>query len=166
MRHIRPNLDDGYFTALLIGPGLAASMLYQTTILSSQALPYRSPSWLIEPPYTSELTPSALTALMYSRRALVQLTTLCSSLLLVHLIASGIRQRYFSNAGRCDTVPQSEVRRTFLYCALMSFTTIALIAFRSLGHTYFGVRDLWPGSFLMFLVGPFIHSHTLRSVEF
>jgi hypothetical protein len=150
MRHKRHNLDDGYLTALLIGPGLAASMLYQTTILSSQALPYRSPAWLIEPPYTSNLTPSALTALVHSRRALVQLTTLCSFVLLLHLIASSFRQRFFANAAISDALPQSEARRTLFYCALMCSTTLALIVLRSFGNAYVGLRDLWPGSFLLF----------------
>ncbi|KAF9507172.1 hypothetical protein BS47DRAFT_1373971 [Hydnum rufescens UP504] len=103
MRHKRYNLDDGYLTALLIGPGLAASVLYQTTILSSQALPYRSPSWLVEPPF---------------------------------------RQRFFANAGISDALPQSEARRTLFYCALMCSTTLALIVFRSFGHTYVDLPDL------------------------
>jgi hypothetical protein len=141
------NLDDGYLTALLIGPGLAASLLYQTAILSSRAPLYWSPSWLIGPPYASNLTPSALTA--FTTPPLVQLTTLCS-FVLPHPIASSFRKRFLANAAIRDALPQSEARRTLFYCALMCSTTFALLAFRSFGHTYIGLRDLWPGSFFLF----------------
>ncbi|KAF9507576.1 hypothetical protein BS47DRAFT_291849 [Hydnum rufescens UP504] len=84
----------------------SASMLYQT---KSCALHYRSPSWLIEAPYTSNLPPSALTALMHSRRAFVQFTTLCSFVLLLHLIASSFQQRFFANASISDTLPKAKL---------------------------------------------------------
>ncbi|KAF9507574.1 hypothetical protein BS47DRAFT_1398504 [Hydnum rufescens UP504] len=118
-RNYRHNRDNDYLTALLIGPGLAASMLYQTTILSSQALPYRTPSWLVDPPYTSNLTPSALIALyqVSDKDSLPMPASVTRSL-------------------------KAKLGEALFYCALMCSTTLA---FRSFGHTYVGLRDLWPG---------------------
>jgi len=64
-------------------------------------------SWLIEPPVTVHCPGalSALESLYRSRRALVQLSSMTSSLLLVHLVASRLYEGY--HRARM-TVPESE----------------------------------------------------------
>lgn len=82
-------MDDGVLTALLMGPYAAVSMLYGS--LTTPSLPLQPPSWLIDAPAilpqsTSKLPPRE--ALLCARRSLVQLTTLCSFVLLVQLCTS------------------------------------------------------------------------------
>lgn len=81
--------DDGVLTALLLGPYVAASMLYGS--ITTPNLPLRPLEWLVDEPAVlskSILNLSARSALLNSRRNLVQLTTLCSFVLLVHLFTS------------------------------------------------------------------------------
>jgi dolichol kinase len=82
-------VDDGVLTALLMGPYAAVSMLYGSLTTPDQ--PLRPPSWLVEAPTTlPQPTPKmpAREALLCARRNLVQLTTLCSFVLLAHLCTS------------------------------------------------------------------------------
>lgn len=82
-------MDDGVLTALLMGPYAAVSMLYGS--LTTPDLPLQPPSWLIEAPATlPQSTPKMppREALLCARRNLVQLTTLCSFVLLVQLCTS------------------------------------------------------------------------------
>lgn len=106
-REYRECLDDGVLFALLLGPLVAAAMLHCTLRLLSQHPPpltAAGPTWYIEPPLVLPSTPMrymdpavtpmitdallALSALATSRRNLVQLFTLCSFVLLVHLVRS------------------------------------------------------------------------------
>ncbi|KAK8869508.1 hypothetical protein IAR55_000073 [Kwoniella newhampshirensis] len=102
-REYRECLDDGIFYALLLGPLVAAALLHAA--LSQLAIHPFSPlpkGWNIELPMVLPSTPiksaplsaniypptdtiRALSALATSRRNLVQLFTLCSFVLLVHL---------------------------------------------------------------------------------
>jgi dolichol kinase len=102
----RDCLDDGVFFALLLGPMLAAAMLHAAfTQLSTSPDSAIHPGWAIEDPLVLASTPirymkgvlpttypsdaiKALSALATSRRNLVQLFTLCSFVLLVHLTRS------------------------------------------------------------------------------
>lgn len=94
--------DDGVLFSLLLGPLLASGLLHNAMQrLSSSTL--RPREWLIEKPLVLPSTPirpiggqlllptddvRALSALAISRRNLVQLFTLCSFVLLVHLARS------------------------------------------------------------------------------
>lgn len=105
---IRECLDDGALFALLLGPLIAAGMLHDTLRrLASEPASLRPRPWDIESPMVLPSTPlwrftrlaeaqapqltdtvRALSALATSRRNLVQLFTLCSFVLLVHLARS------------------------------------------------------------------------------
>jgi len=121
---IRESSDDGILTGLLFGPLIASALLYsvlqQTQVASSSPLP---PSWRIEPPAHLSNSKSPLTAieaLLLSRYSLIDLSTLCSTILLFHVCAS-----WWFEAHRCRhinapsserySVPRSEVRRTSYY---------------------------------------------------
>lgn len=98
----RECLDDGVLFALLLAPLISAGLLHDAMQrLSSADLRLRE--WRIEPPLVLASTPirdiagrtpelsdtlRALSALAISRRNLVQLFTLCSFVLLVHLARS------------------------------------------------------------------------------
>lgn len=99
-------LDDGALFALLLGPLIASGMLHDTLRRLTSTTPHLRPrKWEIEPPMVLDSTPmrfgifeslsggrgdivKALSALATSRRNLVQLFTLCSFVLLVHLVRS------------------------------------------------------------------------------
>lgn len=94
-------LDDGALFALLLGPLIASGMLHDTLRRLTAAHPHLRPRiWEIEAPLVLDSTPvrssilytsdtiKALSALATSRRNLVQLFTLCSFVLLVHLVRS------------------------------------------------------------------------------
>lgn len=108
----RECLDDGVLFALLLGPLLASGMLHHSMQrLSSNTL--RSREWLVEHPLVLASTPirhladqaqasdtaKALSALIISRRNLVQLFTLCSFVLLVQLLRSLFLERSLAKLG-------------------------------------------------------------------
>lgn len=89
----RIDADDGVLTALLLGPIAAASMLYGTLLTNTPGHAFYPPGWLIEPPVhlTKSQTPiHPNQALLNSRRNLVQLSTLCSFVLLAHICTSNL----------------------------------------------------------------------------
>ncbi|WVQ76542.1 hypothetical protein IAR50_006212 [Cryptococcus sp. DSM 104548] len=104
-REYRDCLDDGIYYALLLGPLVAAALLHASLsqLFSYPESPLPNSGWKIEPPLVLPTTPfrrdvdptrgpvetlRALSALATSRRNLVQLFTLCSFVLLVHLARS------------------------------------------------------------------------------
>ncbi|WVO14642.1 hypothetical protein L204_102279 [Cryptococcus depauperatus] len=106
-REYRDCLDDGLIFALLLGPLVAAALLHSALWqLSTFSLSPLPKEWNIELPLVLSSTPinqglgtvpseklntnttRALSALATSRRNLVQLFTLCSFVLLVHLLRS------------------------------------------------------------------------------
>ncbi|KAK6903305.1 dolichol kinase [Kwoniella mangroviensis CBS 8886] len=104
-REYRESLDDGIFFALLLGPLVASALLHAAlTQLSTNPESPLPGNWNIEFPSVLSSTPirkfassintptsdtiKALSALATSRRNLVQLFTLCSFVLLVHLTRS------------------------------------------------------------------------------
>ncbi|WWD01023.1 hypothetical protein V866_007961 [Kwoniella sp. B9012] len=104
-REYRESLDDGIFFALLLGPLVASALLHAAlTQLSNNPESPLPGNWNIEFPLVLPSTPirkfansldtppsntiKALSALVTSRRNLVQLFTLCSFVLLVHLTRS------------------------------------------------------------------------------
>lgn len=98
--NLRECLDDGALFALLLAPLVASGMLHDTLRRLDDAVPSLRPrAWNIEPPMVLPSTPmhsslastptiKALSALATSRRNLVQLFSLCSFVLLVHLARS------------------------------------------------------------------------------
>lgn len=130
---VRDSTDDGVLTALLLAPLISTACYYAIDhIPEGRILP---PSWLIEEPATL-LRPNAwsvLESLKHSRRALVQLSSLTSSLLLVHLCASRLYEGYHRFR---KTVPESErasvprrgwlrMRLYVLFSILTSLSTLA-----------------------------------------
>ncbi|ODN75059.1 hypothetical protein L202_06278 [Cryptococcus amylolentus CBS 6039] len=104
-REYRDCLDDGIYYALLLGPLVASALLHASLsqLFSYPSSPLPHENWKIENPLVLPTTPlrrdvdptrgpietiRALSALATSRRNLVQLFTLCSFVLLVHLARS------------------------------------------------------------------------------
>jgi dolichol kinase len=120
----RENQDDGYLTALLIGPLAGSCLLY---ISSKQAASTSSPvppHWRIEPPDT--LPPPSLSptlSLLLSRRNLVELTILCSFILVAHFCASAARESSTPEEKDGGWVPKKESRRFGLYFVFASLVT-------------------------------------------
>ncbi|KAF8591093.1 hypothetical protein K439DRAFT_1656912 [Ramaria rubella] len=91
--------DDGTLTALLLGPLVATALLIVSETMAGSSSPPSTPlpeAWLIEEPavLANVRHPlSALEALLCSRRNLVQLMSLSSGILLVHLFASRNTQK-------------------------------------------------------------------------
>ncbi|KDQ19948.1 hypothetical protein BOTBODRAFT_101902 [Botryobasidium botryosum FD-172 SS1] len=85
-------MDDGVLTALLLGPLVAGAALFASLQQSehSSSLPSEEHplAWLIDSPLVLNPSVQPLDALVRSRRYLIQLTTLCSAALLVHLCTS------------------------------------------------------------------------------
>ena len=133
----RDSSDDGVLTALLLGPLISAACLYITVqnkhVLSSSDSPLPS-SWLIEAPITLP-HPNARTpieSLFHSRHALVQLSTLTSSLLLVHLFTSRLYEGYHRARKTVPeseraSVPRSEWLRSRLYIAFALLASLATL---------------------------------------
>lgn len=126
----RGSLDDGVLTGLLLGPLITCACLY--TSLKS---PPRK-GWLIEDAPTlnrSDNFYSAPEALVLSRRQLLQQTTLCSFILLMHLVVSRkaearYRARYSAPEGERGSVPRNELHRNCLYAVLaIGVSTMSLI---------------------------------------
>ncbi|KAK4686360.1 hypothetical protein P7C73_g3762, partial [Tremellales sp. Uapishka_1] len=108
-RDYRDCLDDGALFALLLAPLVASAMLHVSlSQLASEPLSAISPGWMIESPLVLPSTPirrintsspvvvtdaiRALSALVTSRKNLVQLFTLLSFVLLVQLLYSRRRE--------------------------------------------------------------------------
>ncbi|KXN91673.1 Dolichol kinase sec59 [Leucoagaricus sp. SymC.cos] len=124
-KNYRESSDDGIFTGLLLAPLIALGLLINA------ARPFMSHSynavlpsgWIIEAP--SELhnlrgSYVATQALLLSRFSLVNLSTLCSTILLLHIYASWWFERRYSKSpsskdGERTSVPRNEGRRAWYY---------------------------------------------------
>ncbi|KAL0954641.1 hypothetical protein HGRIS_003594 [Hohenbuehelia grisea] len=125
-KNYRESSDDGILTALLLGPLIAAALLYSSLQRRNSLagrdnpLPY---GWLIEPPpqLPNQGSPiSALESLILSRYNLVDLATFCSTILLVHICASWWSEARHSKSlnapdGERASVPRSEGLRLWYY---------------------------------------------------
>lgn len=121
-------MDDGVLTALLMGPYAAVSMLYGS--LTTPNLPLRPTSWLVEAPATlPRSTPNlpAREALLCARRNLVQLTTLCSFVLLVQLCTS--KQVNLSRIKAGFWCPKTRGRRSWLFVGYSLLISAAAVTF-------------------------------------
>lgn len=123
-REYRDGVDDGALFALLFGPLIAAAMLHSSlTQLVANPANSLPQDWDVEPPLYLPSTPIrhidnadlprteatlALSALATSRRNLVQLFTLLSFVLLVHLTRSMVHEHKLCKSGQqLPTVPSS-----------------------------------------------------------
>ena len=148
----RDSTDDGVLTALLLGPLISLACLYGTSRRFATTPPDDSllPSWLIEAPKTLRRPDAwdALRSLHRSRRALVQLSSLTSSLFLVHLFSSRIYEGYHRSlktvpVSERASVPRSEWLRSRLY---IGFSTLASLATLTVKAVFVHYRvGIWSG---------------------
>ncbi len=129
--------DDGILTGLLFGPLIGSALLYSSLTQLSSSPILLPPTWRIEPPAklsNSQEPYSVLEALVLSRYNLIDLSTLCSSILLFHACTSSwLETRYLKRRdvpeGERGSVPRSEGLRSWYYVlftvvvSLSSFTT-------------------------------------------
>lgn len=115
---------------------------------SEDPLPH---SWLIEAPVTLPHPDawSAIESLYRSRHALVQVSSLTSSLLLVHLFASRMYEGYHRARKTVPeseraSVPRRELLRSRLYVAFSITASLAALAVK-LGFVYTGI-GIWRGA--------------------
>lgn len=157
-RSIRDNPDDGALTALLLGPLVATTLLYVSESMASAPSPPSIPlpeAWLVEDPPVLPNTRhplTALEALVRSRRNLVQLMTLTSGILLVHLFATRMGERRHAlrnsslDGGAADQppLPRREGNRSMSQIGFTAILTAGALVLKALFvHTEMSV---WPGS--------------------
>lgn len=135
--------DDGSVTALLFAPILASTYwlisLQQLAVYpASSSMPK---GWLIEPP--RELPPSphhpplsSLQSIVLSRRKVVELSILCSTLLFIHMTYSRWQQRRrlvrrsTENMATADFPPKKEGQRSWLYTKFSITVALLCVALR------------------------------------
>jgi len=134
----RASSDDGLVTGLIFGPLITSALYY--IALNFDTLPNSAsqpPFWYIEAPWrldnVTSLTPSQ--ALALSRRNAVDLSTLCSLTLLIHVYASHwfewrYREQHKVSEGERGSVPRSEARKGWLYIAFTNLVCVFLIGLR------------------------------------
>ncbi|KAF9064184.1 hypothetical protein BDP27DRAFT_1333967 [Rhodocollybia butyracea] len=136
-KNYRASSDDGILTGLLFGPLVSSALLYSSLTSSSFANPL-PPTWRIEPPrllHNDKGSLNVLEALVLSRYNLVDLSNLCSTLLLFHVCASWwFESRYrigsFSLDNERKSVPRSEGKR-LIYSIIFTFgTTIGMLGIK------------------------------------
>ena len=149
----RDSTDDGVLTALLLAPLISSACFYT----SSKNAPFYATApplpknWLIEAPFVLNRLGAwtAAESLFRSRHALVQLSSLTSSLLLTHLFASRIYEGYCRSRRPCleserASVPRSEWLRSRLYVVFSLLTTFASVGVKAgFEHANIGI---WKGS--------------------
>jgi hypothetical protein len=152
----RDNPDDGALTALLLGPLVATALLFVSeSMVDASPRPMHMPqAWLIEAPQVLEHTRhplTALEALLRSRRNLVQLMTLSSGILLVHLFASRNSQRGHAlratlmenGPSEKPWLPVSEGSRSMSYIGFTAILTAGALLLKAL--FVHAELNLWPG---------------------
>ncbi|TFY53040.1 hypothetical protein EVJ58_g9671 [Rhodofomes roseus] len=123
-KNYRDSADDGMLFGLLTGPLMSAALLYLSEKAAAESPPLDPlpQSWIIERPNVldgSTYPLTALQALVLSRRNLVDMATVCSTILIVHVIASWMTERRHRRKlkvpeGEVSSVPRKETRRTYL----------------------------------------------------
>ena len=130
----RNSSDDGILSGLLIGPLIASAELYTTLKTVSAGRPLLPPEWRVDPTMFPLSDPklTQAEALVVSRRALVDLATVCSTVLLVHVCASWWKEARVRKDGLPETerasVPRSEMRRFRLYVAFGLVVSLVVVA--------------------------------------
>jgi dolichol kinase len=134
----RASSDDGLISGLILGPLITSALYYVALNVDtpSKGTP-PTPLWHIEAPWRlsndSSLTP--LQALVLSRRNAVDLGTLCSMTLLIHVYASHWfewrhRKHHRVSEGERGSVPRSEVRKGWLYIIFTFLVCAFLVVLR------------------------------------
>ena len=137
----RTSSDDGLISGLILGPLITSALYYVALKVDTphEGTPH-PPFWHIEAPWrlNNETSFTPLQALVLSRRNAVDLSTLCSTTLLIHVYASHwfewrYRKHHKVSEGERGSVPRSEVRKgrlyvvfTFLVCAFLLGLRLAL----------------------------------------
>jgi dolichol kinase len=130
----RESSDDGILTGLMLVPLISVALLYAALEQAQQFSHSFSPAprnWLIEPPMYLSSHPNFLTplhALVLARYSLVNLATLCSTILLFSVYASSWAEARFRRRVKCNapggersfdgergSVPRSEAKRSLFY---------------------------------------------------
>ncbi len=144
----RSKADHGSLTALLVAPAVAGSMLLHASMMLKRTADIQSPlpssQWLVEPPINTGMEPSPLRALVYSRSYLLQLTTFCSFLLLLHITLSSSWHTLCSHILSRPTIPQNEGRRTIFFFTCAFMTTASILGLRNISSH---VTDPWQSNF-------------------
>lgn len=143
-KNYRDCQDDGLLTGVLIGPLIATALL--VTSLQQEAQIAADPgyallprSWLIEPPIVLDGAPSPKTvveALVLSRRHLVDIAMMTSTILLAQVSASWWYESRFERAsnapeGERASVPRSEARKFGMYVLFIFGSTMTALCFRA-----------------------------------
>jgi hypothetical protein len=137
----RSSSDDGLISGLILGPLITSALYYVALKVDTplEGTPH-PPFWHIEHPWrlNNETAFTPLRALTLSRRNAVDLSTLCSTTLLIHVYASHWfewRHRKYHRVSENErgSVPRSEARKgklyivfTFLVCAFLLGLRFAL----------------------------------------
>jgi len=134
----RASSDDGLISGLILGPLITSAMYYVALKVGTPLEgTHHPPLWHIEDPWRlnndTSLTP--LQALTLSRRNAVDLSTLCSTTLLIHVYASHWfewRHRKYHKVSENErgSVPRSEVRKGKLYIAFTFLVCAFLLGLR------------------------------------
>ncbi|KAH9966245.1 hypothetical protein BGW80DRAFT_1342802 [Lactifluus volemus] len=137
-KNYRTSTDDGLSSGLILGPLITSAMYFVALKFDMPADgTSQPPFWLIEAPWRinneASLTPRQ--ALAASRRNAVDLSTLCSAALLIHVYASHWfewrhRRRHKVCEGERGSVPRSEARKGWMYIIFTYIVCVFLLALR------------------------------------
>lgn len=138
--------DDGIFTGLLLTPLIAMALLVNTSrSITSDSFKTEIPAgWIIEAPKELRNMQGAYTAsqaLLLSRYSLANLSTLCSTILLLHLYASWWFERHYSKSpnakeGERTSVPRNEGWRAWYYTLFTVAISVATATARIVMNRY------------------------------
>ena len=137
---LRNSSDDGILSGLLIGPLIASAELYTTLKTVSTGRPLLPPQWRVDSTIFPLSDPrlSQAEALVVSRRALVDLATICSTILLVHVCASWWKESRVRKDGLPETerasVPRSEMKRLRLYVVFGLIVSLVIVVMQAVFH--------------------------------
>lgn len=149
----RTSSDDGLIIGLIFGPLITSALYYASLRFDAPPAGTSQPAfWYIEAPWSlgndTSLAPPQ--ALILSRRAAVDLSTLCSLTLPIHVYASHwfewrYRKQHKVSEGERGSVPRSEVRKGWLYIVFTYLVCAFLLGLRfALDRVGFG---LWKRKF-------------------
>ena len=134
----RTSSDDGLINGLILGPLITSALYYVALKFDTEPTgTLQPPFWHIESPWRlineTSLTPHQ--ALILSRRNAVDLSTLCSATLLIHVYTSHWfewrhRKYHKVSEGERGSVPRSEARKGWLYIVFTFLVSAILLGLR------------------------------------
>jgi len=164
---IRESSDDGILTGLLLGPLIASSLLLSSLKQMSGGATVLPAGWLIETPVALEnshtrMSPSQ--AILLSRYSLVDLSTLCSTILLFHVCASWWVEKKCRKDGNKPEGERASVPRSagirFWYYIIFTLTTSAVIVGLKITLNIYQI-NLWNCKSLLHIIFKSNH-HSIR----